>query len=252
MPKKVIQYVVDGKSYNHRWIAEIISALKSDGYLYDQNVKLSTFPRGFHIRYHQKTTITVTESDTIEAISDERSATSDEILKLINKGWTFTYDGQSFYEIPVNDNLADTIKEVMDYLIKDLIVQPEPQSAEITEQISYKAHGEIFSSKNLAQIFEDAIANKTLAVTDVNPLFEDIHIHVPTKMAKLTVGAHQLRIQTELHQKVTSKDILKYDQLGYNWSTDGRYSIWEAKTTSIDRQLVAKVLRDIDQLLESN
>lgn len=252
MPKKVIQYVVDGKSYNHRWIAEIISALKSDGYLYDQNVKLSTFPRGFHIRYHQKTTITVTESDTIEAISDERSATSDEILKLINKGWTFTYDGQSFYEIPVNDNLADTIKEVMDYLIKDLIVQPEPQSAEITEQISYKAHGEIFSSKNLAQIFEDAIANKTLAVTDVNPLFEDIHIHVPTKMAKLTVGPHQLRIQTELHQKVTSKDILKYDQLGYNWSTDGRYSIWEAKTTSIDRQLVAKVLRDIDQLLESN
>lgn len=252
MPKKIKQYIVDGKTYNHRWIAETISALKRDGYLYSSDVKLSTFPRGFHIRYHQKTTITVTESNTIEAISDERSATSDEILKLINKGWTFTYDGQSFYEIPVNDNLADTIKEVMDYLIKDLIVQPEPQATEITEQISYKAHGEIFSSKNLAQIFEDAIANKTLAVTNVNSLFEDIYIHVPTKMAKLTVGPHQLRIQTELHQKVTSKDILKYDQLGYNWSTDGRYSIWEAKTTSIDRQLFAKVLRDIDQLLESN
>lgn len=251
MPKKIKQYIVDGKTYAHHWIAETISELKRDGYLYSPDVKISNFPSGFHIR-HQEKTIVVTESDTIEVISDERSATSDEILKLINKGWTFTYDGQNFYEIPVNDNLVDTIKEVMDYLIKDLIIQPEPQTAEITEQISYKTHNQIFSSKNLAQIFEDAIANKTLAVTDVNSLFEDIHIHVPTKMAKLTVGPHQLRIQTELHQKVTSKDILKYDQLGYNWSTDGRYSIWEAKTTSINRQLFAKVLRDIDQLLESN
>lgn len=252
MAKKIKQYIVDGKTYAHRWIAETISELKRDGYLYSPDVKVSNFPSGFHIHYRQKTTITVTESDTIEAINDERSATSDEILKLINKEWTFTYDGQSFYEIPVKDNLVDTIKEAMDYLIKDLIIQPEPQAAEITEQISYKAHGEIFSSKNLAQIFEDVVANKTLAVTDVNSLFEDIHIHVPTKMAKLTVEPHQLRIQTELHQKVTSKDILKYDQLGYNWSTDGRYSIWEAKTTSINRQLVAKVLRDIDHLLESN
>lgn len=247
MPKKIKQYIVDGKTYGHRWIAETISELKRDGYLYSPDVKVSTFPSGFRI-HRQETTIVVTESDTIEVIGDKYSATSEEILNLINKGWTFTYDGKSFYEIPVNDNLADTIKEVMDYLIKDLIIQPEPQSAEITEQISYKAHGEIFSSKNLAQIFEDVVANKTLAVTDVNSLFEDIHIHVPTKMAKLTVGPHQLRIQTELHQKVTSKDILKYDQLGYNWSTDGRYSIWEAKTTSIDRQLVAKVLRDIDEL----
>lgn len=247
MPKKIKQYIVDGKTYNHHWIAETIAELKRDGYLYSPDINVSNFPSGFRIR-RRETTITVTESDTIEAINDERSATSDEILKLINKEWTFTYDGQSFYEIPVKDNLVDTIKEAMDYLIKDLIIQPEPQSAEITEQISYKAHGEIFSSKNLAQIFEDVVANKTLAVTDVNSLFEDIHIHVPTKMAKLTVGPHQLRIQTELHQKVTSKDILKYDQLGYNWSTDGRYSIWEAKTTSIDRQLVAKVLRDIDEL----
>lgn len=126
------------------------------------------------------------------------------------------------------------------------------QAPEITEQISYKAHGEIFSSKNLAQIFEDVVANKKLHVESVHPLFEDIHILVPTKMTKLIVGSHQIRIETELHQKVTSKDILKYDELGYNWSTDGRYSIWRTKTTSINRQLFAKVLRDIDQLVESN
>lgn len=251
MPKKIKQYIVDGKTYNHHWIAETIAELKRDGYLYSPDINVSNFPSGFRIR-RRETTITVTESDTIEAINDERSATSDEILKLINKEWTFTYDGQSFYEIPVKDNLVDTIKEAMDYLIKDLIIQPEPQAAEITEQISYKAHGEIFSSKNLAQIFEDVVANKTLAVTDVNSLFEDIHIHVPTKMTKLIVGSHQIRIETELHQKVTSKDILKYDELGYNWSTDGRYSIWRTKTTSINRQLFAKVLRDIDELKESN
>lgn len=251
MPKKIKQYIVDGKTYNHHWIAETIAELKRDGYLYSPDINVSNFPSGFRIR-RRETTITVTESDTIEAINDERSATSDEILKLINKEWTFTYDGQSFYEIPVKDNLVDTIKEAMDYLIKDLIIQPEPQAAEITEQISYKAHGEIFSSKNLAQIFEDVVANKTLAVTDVNSLFEDIHIHVPTKMTKLIVGSHQIRIKTKLHKKVTSDDILKYDELGYDWSTDGKHSTWKTKTNSVNRQLFAKVLRDIDQLLESN
>lgn len=247
MPKKIKQYIVDGKTYNHRWIAETISKLKRDGYLYSPDVKISNFPSGFHIR-HQEKTIVVTESDTIEVIGDKYSATSEEILTLIQKGWSFTYDGKSFYEIPVKDNLVDTIEDVMEYFIKDLIRQPEPQSAEITEKISYNARDQIFSSKNLAQIFEDAIANKTLAVTDVNPLFEDIHIFVPTKRTKLIVGSHQIRIETELHQKVTSKDILKYDELGYNWSTDGRYSIWRTKTTPTNRQLFAKVLRDIDEL----
>lgn len=252
MPKKIKQYIVDGKTYNHRWIAETIAKLKRDGYLYSSDVKISHFPRGFRIHHRQEITIMVTESDTIEAISDKRSATSDEILNLIKKGWAFTYDGKNFYEIPVKDNLADTIKEVMDYLIKDLIIQPEPQASEITDQINYKAHGEIFSSKNLAQIFEDVVANKKLHVESVHPLFGNIHILVPTKMTKLIVGSHQIRIETELHQKVTSKDILKYDELGYNWSTDGRYSIWRTKTTSINRQLFAKVLRDIDELKESN
>lgn len=247
MPKKIKQYIVDGKTYNHRWIAETIAELKRDGYLYSPNIKISNFPSGFHIR-RQETTIVVTESDTIEVIGDKYSATSEEILTLIQKGWSFTYDEGSFYEIPVKDNLVDTIKEVMDYFIEDLIRQPEPQSAEITEKISYNAHDQIFSSKNIAQIFEDVVANKTLAVTDVSSLFEDIYIFVPTKRTKLTVGSHQIRIETELHQKVTSEDILRYDELGYNWSTDGRYSIWRTKTTSINRQLFAKVLRDIDEL----
>ena len=100
MTKKIKQYIVDGKTYNHRWIAETIAELKRDGYLYSSDVKISTFPRGFHIHYRQKTTITVTESDTIDVISDERSATSEELLTLIQKGWSFTYDGGSFYQLP--------------------------------------------------------------------------------------------------------------------------------------------------------
>lgn len=252
MPKKVIQYKVDGKTYNHRWIAEIISALKSDGYLYDQNVKISHFPNGFRISYSQEITTVITESDTIEAIRDKCAATSDEILNLINKGWTFTYDGKSFYEIPVNDNLVDTIKEAMDYLIDGLIIQPETQSVEIEEQIKYKARDELFSSKKLAQIFEDIVADKKLEATSVHPIFEEIHTSWPTKRIKLAIGEYQIRIKTELHQKVTSKHILKYDELGYEWSTDGRYSIWQTKTNSVDRQLFAKVLRDIDLLLEKD
>lgn len=269
MPKKVIQYKVCYETYSLRWIAETIATLMQDGYFNNNYLNLTHIDNGFRINYDpnydeiirmgkhprdygDKTTITIKESESIEVIQDKTTVTSEEILKLIKKGWTYTYDGKNIYNIPVKTDLTDTVKEAMVYFIKNLTVNPLLGHIEITEQIYYKTHGEFFENKHLAHIFEDVIANKKLEIKKVDAILNDIHIAWPTKRIDIVVNKFNIQIKTELHKKVTSDDILKYDELGYDWSTDGKHSTWKTKTNSVNRQLFAKVLRDIDQLLESN
>lgn len=252
MPKKVIQYQVGYETYSTRWIAETIATLIQDGYLNNDYLTLTYVENGFRINYGDKTTITVKESESIKVVQEKTTATSEEILKLIKKGWAYTYNGANIYNIPIKTNHTNAIKDAMVYFIKNLAVNPLPHPLEITERIYYKAHGELFENKNLAHIFEDVLANKKLEIKKVDTILNDIHIALLTKRISIVINKFNIQIKTELHQKVTSEHILKYDELGYNWSTDGRYATWTTKTNSVDRQLFAKVLRDIDQLLESN
>ena len=269
MPKKVIQYKIGYETYSARWVAETIATLIQDGYLNNDYLNLTYVENGFRINYKpernetfgmskqsadygDQTIITVKESELIEVVQDKTTATSEEILKLIKKGWAYTYNGKNIYNISVKTNLNDTLKEVMVYFIKNLTINPLPHPLEITEQIYYKTHGELFENKNLAHIFEDIVANKKLEIKKVDTILNDIHIALLTKRISIVINKFNIQIKTELHQKVTSEHILKYDELGYNWSTNGRYATWTTKTNSVDRQLFAKVLRDIDQLLESN
>lgn len=85
----------------------------------------------------------------------------------------------------------------------------------------------------------------------MDPIF-GINVAWPVKRINITVNENYTTIKTELRQNITADHILKYDELGYDWSTDRKYSTWKTKTKSVNRQLFAKVLRDIDQLLESN
>lgn len=252
MPKKVIQYQVGYETYSTRWIAETIATLIQDGYLNNDYLTLTYVENGFRINYGDKTTITVKESESIKVVQEKTTATSEEILKLIKKGWTYTYNRANIYNIPIKTNHTNAIKDAMVYFIKNLAVNPLPHLLEITERIYYKTHGELFENKNLAHIFEDVLANKKLEIKKVDTILNDIHIALLTKRISIVINKFNIQIKTELHQKVTSEHILKYDELGYNWSTDGRYATWTTKTNSVDRQLFAKVLRDIDQLLESN
>lgn len=267
MPKKVIQYKVGYETYSARWVAETIATLIQDGYLNNDYLNLTYVKNGFRINYKpdynqiifenkqsanhgDQITITVKESDSIEVVQDKTTATSEKILKLIKKGWAYTYNGKNVYNIPVKTNLNDTLKKVMVYFIKNLTVNPLPHPLEITEQIYYKTHGELFENKNLAHIFEDIVANKKLEIKNVDPMF-GINVAWTVKRINIAVNENYITIKTELRQNITANHILKYDELGYDWSTDGKYSTWKTKTKSVDRQLFAKVLRDIDQLLES-
>lgn len=269
MPKKVIQYEVNCQAYNDRWVAETIATLTQDGYLNNDYLNLTHIENGFRINYEPKhnetfcmskhcadygdqTTITVKESESIEVVQDKTTATSEEILKLIKKGWAYTYNEKNVYNIPVKTNLTDTLKEVMVYFIKNLTVCPLSYPIRITEQIRYKTHGALFTTKNLAHIFEDIVSNKKLEIKNLSPLFDAIYTAWPAKRISIAINRYRIEIQTELHKKVTSEHILKYDELGYDWSINGKYSTWTTKTNSVDRQLFAKVLRDIDQLLESD
>ena len=271
MPKKVIQYQVGYETYNTRWAAETIAALIEDSYFYNNYLYLTNSGDGFCIHYDPnydeiisngkrpsdysvKTTITVKEPNTIEVIQYTSTATSDEVLTLLKKGWTYTYDGKNIYNIPVQTNLIDTVKEVINHFIKPLYVKPRPCSIEITEKVLYKTHSKLFSTKNLAHIFEDIIRNKELTV---DPKPHELLVIWPAKAIHITVTNNQIKIKTELSKyklryKLNSNHILKYEELGYNWTIDQKYSIWTTKTNPINRQLFAKVLRDIDQLLERN
>ena len=224
MPKKVIQYQVGYETYSTRWIAETIATLIQDGYLNNDYLTLTYVENGFRINYGDKTTITVKESESIKVVQEKTTATSEEILKLIKKGWTYTYNGANIYNIPIKTNHTNAIKDAMVYFIKNLAVNPLPHLLEITERIYYKTHGELFENKNLAHIFEDVLANKKLEIKKVDTILNDIHIALLTKRISIVINKFNIQIKTELHQKVTSEHILKYDELGYNWSTDGRYA----------------------------
>ena len=271
MPKKVIQYQVGYETYNTRWAAETIAALIEDSYFYNNYLYLTNSGDGFCIHYDPnydeiisngkrpsdysvKTTITVKEPNTIEVIQYTSTATSDEVLTLLKKGWTYTYDEKNIYNIPVQTNLTDTVKEVINHFIKPLCVEPRPCFIEITEKVLYKTHSKLFSTKNLAHIFEDIIRNKELTV---DPKPHELLVIWPAKAVHITITNKNIEIKTELTEsklcrQLTYEHILKYDELGYNWAIDGTYSIWTTKTNPVNRQLFAKVLRDIDQLLESN
>lgn len=271
MPKKVIQYQVGYETYNSRWAAETIAALIQNSYFYNEYLHVTNFADGFQIHYDPnydeiisngerpwdysvKTIITVKEPNTIEVIQYTSTATSDEVLTLLKKGWTYTYDGKNIYNIPVQTNLIDTVKEVINYFIKPLYISPLQYSIEITEEILYKTHGKVFSTKNLAHIFEDIIRNKELIV-DSEP--NKLSATWLAKAVHITITNKNIEIKTELTEsklcrQLTYEHILKYDELGYNWAINGTYSIWTTKTNPVNRQLFAKVLRDIDQLLESN
>ena len=268
MPKKVIQYKVGYETYSARWVAETIATLIQDGYLNNDYLNLTYVKNGFRINYKpdynqiifenkqsanhgDQITITVKESELIEVVQDKTTATSEEILKLIKKGWAYTYNGKNIYNIPVKTNLNDTLKEVMIYFIKNLTINPLQHTLEITEQIYYKTHDELFENKNLAHIFEDIVANKKLEIKNVDPMF-GINVAWPVKRINIAVNENYITIKTELRQNITTDHILKYDELGYDWSTDGKYSTWKTKTKSVNRQLFAKVLRDIDLLLEKD
>lgn len=271
MPKKVIQYQVGYETYNTRWAAETIAALIENNYFYNNYLYLTNSGNGFCIHYDPnydeiisngkrpsdysvKTTITVQNPNTIEVIQYKSTATSEEVLTLLKKGWAYTYDGKNIYNVPVQNNLTDTIKEVINYFIKPLYVSLLSRTIEIKEQVYYKTHGHLFSTKNLAHIFEDIIRNKELTV---DPKPDELLVIWPAKAIHITVTNNQIKIKTELSKyklryKLNSNHILKYEELGYNWTIDQKYFIWTTKTNVINRQLFAKVLRDIDQLLESN
>lgn len=271
MPKKVTQYQVGYETYNTRWAAEAVASLIQDSYFYNDYLYLTTFIDGFCIHFEpnydeiirngeqpwdhsEKTTITVKDPNTIEVIQYKSTATSEEVLTLLKKGWTYTYDGKNIYNIPVQNNLTDTIKEVINYFIKPLYVDPQSHSIEITEKVLYKAHGHLFSTKNLAHIFEDAVLQKEFIV-ESEP--NELSLTWLAKAIHITITNNQIKIKTELTEsklcrQLTYEHILKYDKLGYNWAIDGTHSIWTTKTNIINRQLFAKVLRDINQLLEKD
>ena len=271
MPKKIIQYQIGYETYNTRWAAETIAALIDDSYFYNDYLHLTIFGDGFCIHYNPnydeiisngerpsdysvKTTITVKEQNAIEVIQYTSTATSDEVLTLLKKGWTYTYDGKNIYNIPVQNNLTDTIKEVINYFIKPLYIDSRLYPIEITEKVLYKAHGHLFSTKNLAHIFEDAVSHKEF-ILESEP--NKLSLTWLAKAIHITVTNNQIKIKTKLTEsklcrQLTYEHILKYDELGYNWAIDGTHSIWTTKTNIINRQLFAKVLRDIDQLLEKD
>lgn len=270
MPKKVTQYKVGYETYNTRWAAETVANLIQNSYFYNDYLHLTNFADGFQIRYEpnhdeiirngerpwnysEKTTITVQNPNTIEVIQYKSTATSEEVLTLLKKEWAYAYDGKNIYNIPVQNNLTDTIKEVINYFIKPLYVSLLSRTIEIKEQVYYKTHGHLFSTKNLAHIFENAILYKEFIIeSEPNELL----ITWPTKATQITVRNNNIEIKTELTEsklcrQLTYEHILKYDELGYNWEINGTHSIWTTKTKVINRQLFAKVLRDIDELLES-
>lgn len=270
MPKKIIQYEVSYETYNTRWAAETVADLIQNSYFYNDYLHLTNFADGFQIHYDPnhdeiirngerpwdysaKTTITVKDPTTIEVIQYKSTATSEEVLTLLKKGWAYTYDGKNIYNIPVQNNLTDTIKEVINYFIKPLYVSLLSHTIEIKEQVYYKTHNHLFSTKNLAYIFEDAVLCKEFIV-ESEP--DELSLTWLAKAIHITVTNNQIKIKTELTEsklchRLSYKNILKYDELGYNWAIDGTHSIWTTKTTSINRQLFVKVLRDIDKLLES-
>lgn len=128
MPKKVIQYKIGYETYSARWVAETIATLIQDGYLNNDYLNLTYVENGFRINYKpernetfgmskqsadygDQTIITVKESELIEVVQDKTTATSEEILKLIKKGWAYIYNGKISTTSPLKPILTTLSKK---------------------------------------------------------------------------------------------------------------------------------------------
>ena len=134
----------------------------------------------------------------------------------------------------------------MKYFIKILTVRITQFPVKVKEEYLYQAHGQWFSSKHLAQIYEDIINNKEImALTYPNRLM----IRGLRKNAQIIVTNHEISISTKLLNELTSEKILQYDELGYNWKIENDEIIWTKKYNTVTRQIFTNVLRETEMLL---
>lgn len=254
MTKKIAQYVVGKTAYKTRWAAETVATLINDGYIHDfgytyARINHENLDDGFRIVYtdeNQTITINVKDLNIIEVTQSGMTVNSEEILKVIKRGWEYRYDNKSIYQIPVNGDIVYSVKNIMKYFIKILTVRITQFPVKVKEEFIYQAHGQWFSSKHLAQIYEDVITNKELcAETHTNKLV----IKGLRKNAQMTVTNHEISINVKLLGELTSKKILQYDELGYNWKIENNEIIWTKKFNSITRQIFTNVLRETELLL---
>lgn len=254
MTKKIAQYVVGKTAYKTRWAAETIATLINDGYIHDfgytyARINHENIDEGFRILYtdeNQTITINVKDLDIIEVTQSDVTVTSEEILKIIKKGWLYRYDNQSIYQIPVNGNIIDSVKTLMKHFIKILTVKVTHFPVKVKEEFIYQAHGQWFSSKHLAQIYEDVVNKKEIiALTYPDKLL----IRGLRKNAQMIVTNHEISINVKLLGELTSEKILQYDELNYSWKIENDEIIWTKKFNSITRQIFANVLRETEILL---
>lgn len=254
MTKKIAQYVVGKTAYKTRWAAETIATLINDGYIHDfgytyARINHENIDEGFRILYtdeNQTITINVKDLDIIEVTQSNVTVTSEEILKIIKKGWLYRYDNQSIYQIPVNGNIIDSVKILMKHFIKILTVKVTHFPVKVKEEFIYQAHGQWFSSKHLAQIYEDVVNKKEIiALTYPDKLL----IRGLRKNAQMIVTNHEISINVKLLGELTSEKILQYDELSYSWKIENNEIIWTKKFNSITRQIFANVLRETEMLL---
>lgn len=254
MTKKIAQYVVGKTAYKTRWAAETVATLINDGYIHDfgytyARINHENLDDGFRILYtdeNQTITINVKDLNVIEVTQLGMTVNSKEILKIIKRGWEYRYDNKSIYQIPVNGDIVYSVKNIMKYFIKILTVRITQFPVKVKEEYLYQAHGQWFSSKHLAQIYEDIINNKEImALTYPNRLM----IRGLRKNAQIIVTNHEISISTKLLNELTSEKILQYDELGYNWKIENDEIIWTKKYNSVTRQIFTNVLRETEMLL---
>lgn len=257
MTKKIAQYVVGKTAYKTRWAAETVATLINDGYIHDfgytyARINHENLDDGFRIVYtdeNQTITINVKDLDVIEVTQSGVTVTSEKVLKIIKKGWDYHYNNQSVYKIPVNPvngDIVDSVKNIMKHFIKILSVKVTHFPVKVKKEFIYQAHGQWFSSKHLAQIYEDVVNNKEImALTYPDKLI----IRGLRKNAQMTVTNQEISINVKLLGELTSEKILQYDELGYSWKIENDEIIWTKNFNSITRQIFTNVLRETEALL---
>ena len=254
MTKKIAQYVIGKTTYKTRWAAETVATLINDGYIHDfgytyARINHENLDEGFRIVYtdeNQNITINVKDLDVIEVTQSGITVNSEEVLKVIKKGWDYYYDNQSIYRIPVNGDIVDSVKNIMKHFIKILTVRITQFPVKVKEEFIYQAHGQWFSSKHLAQIYEDIVNNKKImALTYPNRLV----IRGLKKNAQMTVRNHEINISVKLSSELTSEKILQYDEIGYKWKIENDEIVWTKKYHSVTRQIFTNVLHETELLL---